>query len=553
MFYISNFSQFAQVSAHLLRHYNEIGLLWSGFLALGEMLPERRKQRRFVQCTSAIVSSGNKHEQAQARVEASDHNWRLLAETMPQLVWTTQPDGRVDYINQRFCDLTQARDEQLHDFGWHQFVHPADYEETLALRERSLATGELYESAYRLKDGRTGNYRWFLARAYPMRDNAGRITKWFGTGTDIDELKRVQHALLQSQERERAFMASTIMGIFTAREETIIEANEAFLRMTGYNQEDVDQGRVNWFQMTAPEYIARTQQEHQRLDQYHSMPAYEKEYLCKDGRYLPVLVGGIITNPDAQEMLCFVLDNTARKEVEQRKGGFLNIASHELRTPLTAVKLQTQLIQRRLKKQGQPQVAVEVQKVEEPIRLLERMIGELLDVSHLQAGTLQYLQEPVDLTELIHEAAAMMEQISLTHIIVIQCPGSLTLLGDKGRLAQAIMNLLSNAIKYSPAADSVEIEVTASADTITMCIHDYGLGIPQEQYEQIFEQFYRIDHQRQGNISGLGVGLYIVAEVVKHHGGTISVTSVVGEGSTFRLTFPRCIAASPIKCPPSEP
>jgi signal transduction histidine kinase len=112
------------------------------------------------------------------------------------------------------------------------------------------------------------------------------------------------------------------------------------------------------------------------------------------------------------------------------------------------------------------------------------------------------------------------------------------LVGDKGRLEQVFINLLSNAIKYSPDASTVEIEASTFAEIVTIRVCDHGIGIPQEQREKIFERFYRVADLSQRAVPGLGMGLYIVAEIVKQHGGTITVESEGGKGSTFQVTLP---------------
>ncbi len=113
-----------------------------------------------------------------------------------------------------------------------------------------------------------------------------------------------------------------------------------------------------------------------------------------------------------------------------------------------------------------------------------------------------------------------------------------SVLGDQDRLGQVFANLISNAIKYSPHAQTVEIDLASSPEIITIRVHDYGMGIPREQCDKIFERFYRVSGSKQKTIPGLGMGLYIVAEIVKSHGGTITVDSEVGRGSTFTVTLP---------------
>jgi signal transduction histidine kinase len=131
-----------------------------------------------------------------------------------------------------------------------------------------------------------------------------------------------------------------------------------------------------------------------------------------------------------------------------------------------------------------------------------------------------------------------MQQMSTTHTIVVRGATAHVLVGDKGRLEQVFINLLSNAMKYSPDANTVEIEASASTEIATIRVCDHGIGIQQEQREKIFERFYRVGDLSQRAVPGLGMGLYIVAEIVKQHGGTITVESEGGNGSTFQVTLP---------------
>jgi signal transduction histidine kinase len=143
----------------------------------------------------------------------------------------------------------------------------------------------------------------------------------------------------------------------------------------------------------------------------------------------------------------------------------------------------------------------------------------------------------VDLNLLLQEVADTLQHMSNTHTIVIHGTAPSYLIGDKGRLEQVFINLLSNAIKYAPDASLIEVEVSNSAETVTIKVRDHGIGIPQEQREKIFERFYRAPDLSQRAVPGLGMGLYIVAEIVKRQGGNITVDSEVGKGSTFSVTF----------------
>ncbi|GHO60544.1 hypothetical protein KSB_90190 [Ktedonobacter robiniae] len=471
------------------------------------------------------------------RAEAEIH---ALIDAIPQLVWTTQPDGSHDLFNQRWHDYTGQSTAEAQGEGWMQCLHPEDRPRVRSAWQRAVQTGGVYETELRLRQNTIGEYRWFLARAMPIRDDTGQILKWFGTSTDIEEKKQAEEALRASQERASVLMNSSIIGIFFAEGEQIVDANDTYLRMTGYTREDLCEGHINWLRMTPPEYLARTQQARQELVIQQFGTPYEKEYACKDGSRLPVVVGVVALRRDPQlHTIGFMLDNSARKELEQRKDDFISMASHELRNPLTALKLQTALLHRQLDKHGTLDQVPALSSMQTQINKITRLVEDLLDVSKIQAGRLEYRQESVDLDALLREIVDTMQQTNPSHTILVHGTAEVSLLGDRDRLGQVFTNLLSNAIKYAPSAEAVEMELSASKDAVVVQVQDHGLGIPRELHDKIFDRFYRVTDPKQKAIPGLGMGLYIVAEIVRHHGGTLMVESEVGKGSTFQVTLPK--------------
>jgi PAS domain S-box-containing protein len=507
---------------------------------LGRAMPVRDETGQIIKWfgTSTDIEEQKRTEQ---QLKESRENWRVLAETVPQFVWTTGPDNRLDYCNQRYCEYAHATFEQLQGHGWRQFLHPEEAEGILAFRYQTLETGEPYESECRLRNGQTGEYRWFLARGTPVRDETGQIVKWFGTNTDIEDQKRIEEALRQSQARVRALIDSKLIGITSIEweGEVLVEANEAFLQMSGYIQEDIDRRTLTRARTTPPEDAPLFERALQELAAHGQHMPIETELVCKDGSRLPVLAGGVLFQDDPRQFVSFVLDNSARKELERRKDDFINMASHELRNPLTILKLQTSLLRRQLARQGIQDSAPALSSMETELNTITRLVGELLDVSKIQAGRLEYRQETVDLDALLREIADTMQQTHPSHSILVHGAVQASLLGDRDRLAQVFTNLLSNAIKYSPDAQTVEMDLSASPEAVTIRVRDHGLGIPREQREKIFERFYRAAGPEQRGIPGLGMGLYIVAEIIKRHGGTIVVDSEVDKGSTFTVTLPR--------------
>jgi PAS domain S-box-containing protein len=227
-----------------------------------------------------------------------------------------------------------------------------------------------------------------------------------------------------------------------------------------------------------------------------------------------------------------------RMELEQRKDEFISMASHELKTPITSLKGYTQLLKRKLEKQGLPESVATLSKMETQLTRLTNLISDLLDVSKIQAGKLDYAQESINIDALVHDIAEMLQQISTTHTITIHGTSHTKVIGDSDRLRQVFTNLISNAIKYSPKANQVDIYLSASQNTVTVSVRDYGIGIPGEHQQKIFDRFYRVSGVHDKTFPGLGMGLYISSEIIKRHDGRLWVESEENKGSTFSISLP---------------
>jgi PAS domain S-box-containing protein len=149
-----------------------------------------------------------REQEVRAAAEANEQRYRFLAEAIPQQVWTAQPDGSLDYVNQQTIAYFSRDAAEMIGDNWQQVIHPDDLEGSLARWQRSLATGEVYEVEFRLRRGSDGDYRWHLGRALPMRDAAGRILRWFGTNTDIDDQKRLYRLAEEANRAKDTFLAT---------------------------------------------------------------------------------------------------------------------------------------------------------------------------------------------------------------------------------------------------------------------------------------------------------------------------------------------------------
>ena len=227
-----------------------------------------------------------------------------------------------------------------------------------------------------------------------------------------------------------------------------------------------------------------------------------------------------------------------RRVQEQRKDEFISMASHELRAPLTSLLGYTELLQMKSTQQGNQEALRALSKMVVQINRLSRLIADLLDLSKIQAGKLAFAEESVDVDALVGEVVESLQQSSTQHQISIEGSAQGEIIGDKERLGQVLINLITNAMKYSPHAERIIIHLRRAQGTLTISVQDFGIGIPMDHQERIFERFYRVSTNREKHFPGSGIGLYISSEIIQHYGGRIWVESVEGQGSTFSFALP---------------
>jgi signal transduction histidine kinase len=234
---------------------------------------------------------------------------------------------------------------------------------------------------------------------------------------------------------------------------------------------------------------------------------------------------------------------TVRQKLEdeaQLKDRFLFMTSHELKTPVTSILIQSQLLQRRLKRQPMETAAVvqALEKIDERTRFLTTMIDELLDLSRMQSHRIKLDRQLYDMNVLCQEVTEDQRIVSGRSILLQKSATPATVYGDYRRLAQVVSNLVNNAIKYSPEPTPIEVSVYQHPQHIILQVRDYGPGIEQDHLTHIFEPFYRTPSAQSSATSGLGLGLAITRQIIDLHEGRIWCTSEQGSGSTFFVALP---------------
>ncbi len=233
-----------------------------------------------------------------------------------------------------------------------------------------------------------------------------------------------------------------------------------------------------------------------------------------------------------------IAENQRLQDASKQKDDFLSMVSHELKTPVTSIKAFAQLLEHDFTKGQNAQGVKMLSRMNAQIDKLTNFIEDLLDVSKIEGGKLQYHLADFDLKEMIYDCVWEMQLTTKKHKIKVDVQGVQMIYGDRDRIGQVLTNLLSNAIKYSPGSKDIIVSTTLTKRFVYVHVKDFGIGISKQKQVKVFERFFRVEGVKEDTYPGLGLGLYISSEIIKRHNGTTSVKSVLRKGSTFSFKLP---------------
>ncbi|SDG11928.1 PAS domain-containing sensor histidine kinase [Mucilaginibacter gossypii] len=233
-----------------------------------------------------------------------------------------------------------------------------------------------------------------------------------------------------------------------------------------------------------------------------------------------------------------VYDITEQKLAEIRKNDFINIASHELKTPLTTVKSYIQVLLAKAKEDDDDFRINALTRVDKQSNKMHSLIRNLLDNARLLEGEFKLDIHPFNIHELLLEVVTDFAVISPSHPIELKDCESVVVNADREKIGQVIENLLSNAVKYSPKGSLIIVRCKTTDGYAQLSVSDEGIGIRRRDQDKLFERFYRVENERIKQVSGFGIGLYLVAEILKYHNSQIAIESEEGAGSTFYFKLP---------------
>lgn len=496
---------------------------------------------------------------AEKALRESEKQFRDFSNSIKNLAWMAHGDGWIYWYNQRWYDYTGTTLEDMQGWGWASVHHPDHVARTTEFIRKAWQAGKEWELTFPLKAA-NGEYRWFLTRAFPIRDDQGKVIRWIGTNTDVNEKLRIQEELKQSEDRLRQisdFMPQIVWS-------TDAHGNHDFFNKRWYEFSgltfDKSKGE-QWSRVVHPDDVERVKGIWQRSLVTGGL--YEAEYRVRrrDGEYRWILAramplrqaNGAIerwfgTSTDihdqktmAQNLETLVYERTKElKRSNEDLQQFAHVSSHDLKEPVRKIQVFANIISERFKQQLPQQVNVNIERIKKSANRIASMIEGVLLYSSLEGSAIMF--EDIDLATTISEVATELElviaeknaKINYTDLPVIQ--------GVPTMIYQLFYNLINNAIKFSKPGRQPVVTISSQLTSSNgrsfhqIKVEDNGIGFSDVYSEAIFTTFTRL-HSKD-DYEGTGLGLALCKKIVERHGGTISAAGVENEGAKFTILLP---------------
>jgi PAS domain S-box-containing protein len=498
--------------------------------------------------------TGRQLQELYASLQNSEDRLRRVINTIPAYVWSTLPDGSVDFVNQRLSDSTGLSAEDLSKAGWSSIVHPDDLARYVNEWHNALATGEPTESEARVRTAKS-EYRWMLVRNVPLRDTRSKIIKWYGTGIDIEDRKRVEEQLLRSEAYLSEAQRLSRTGSFGWQAATgeILWSEETF-HIFGYESSTKPSLRLV-IERTHPEDAFGMQKLLGQVASDGSSFDVEHRLLMPNGdvKHVHVVAHALRDSSGAIEFIGAVTDITSTKNAEEslRKaqadlahvnrvttlGELTATLAHEVNQPIAAASINANVCLRLLKR--------EEPDIEEASKAATRMVGDVNRAAEIISRVRQFFRkgsvprEPVDVNELMREMIVILRNEVAQSSITVQMDFTADLppaIADRVQLQQVLMNLMINGIDAMKNVDGMRQLTLRSRLTdeklLLVSVQDTGLGLPADQADQIFTAFFTTKNY------GTGMGLSISRSIIESHGGRLWAGANEERGANFQFTLP---------------
>ena len=478
-----------------------------------------------------ITRDITEQKRAETALRESERRFRALANAVPSMSWSAAADGTLTWASEQWYDYTGLPPEQ-NSIDWPRLVlHPDDFDRCAHQWQTSLERGTNYsiEARHRRHDGQ---YRWFLTRAVPVRDEDGRVQAWFGTHTDIDSRKRAEDRFVRLNETLIYILEAIPDVVFVVGPDGGIEfrnpAASRFMGAAGMNslppaiRAELDR-------------VLKTGEHHLPTD-FKTVHRFIIDH--QERFFLSRIVCMMTPERRAFGAVAMLQDITEFRLLDEVKTNLLATVSHELKTPLTGVLTALMVLLEQAWGPLNPKQTELLSIARDDSQRLLRTLLTLLDLTRFESSALGMRFESAPPHELVaaalEEVRATASNAGVTVATEVE-PALPAVQVDRERIRHVLTNFLTNAIKFSPRGGKVLVRARRKNSEIYFGVADRGPGVAQEYQSRIFEKFFRIPDAPH---AGAGLGLSIAREFVRAHDGRIGVASEPGKGSEFYFLLP---------------
>ncbi|MBI3248871.1 MAG: PAS domain S-box protein [Deltaproteobacteria bacterium] len=479
------------------------------------------------------------HQQVIDYLQQQSALFLALAETSPISVFIFQGEY-FRYMNAAGAALLGYRLDEFPTMPFWQVIHP-DFRELAKERGIARQQGAAVPTQYELKIlTKSGEERWVLYTGR-MIEVEGKPAV-LGTSFDITEHKQAEEKLRASEERYRNWFENANDAIVTLTlDGQVTSVNRGLEAMLGWPREELIGQHYRKF--VPPTSVATGEEQTRRFLAGERTPSiFEAEQMRQDGSIVPVEVRTRAIRDKNGKPIGFqgvYRDISARKALERQRADFLAMLTHDIKNPLGVILGYSEMLLEMLQSQGRAEESALVEKLKSSAFTVHSLVNNHLDLSRIEAGAVALAKSPLDLGSLLmrvgrqYEAGARRRQLSF-HFSLQDEP--ITVVGDGVALERVFANLVQNAVKFTPAAGQVTLSLTREKALAIATVADTGPGIAPEEIPSLFEKYQRA--KASAAQEGVGLGLFIAKSLVEAHNGHIEVQSVLGHGTSFRVTLP---------------
>lgn len=369
----------------------------------------------------------------------------------------------------------------------------------------------------------------------PVFDTNGNVSAVMVLGIDVSEKVNARRAIEEVKERIRLAIEAADIGTYEYRFDTDdFVTSERFDEIVGLKSGITRKELVSQYHPEDKKLSDQALSEGKRTGRIFYETRLVHQGTIKWVRFQAKVYFDDKDRP--QRTLGTAIDITQQKALQQQKDDFISIASHELKTPITSLKASLQLITKIKEHTNQALFPKLLDQATRSMNKISELVDDLLNVSKMNQGQIELKKSWFSVADMLERAFSHIRETS-RYSLVLQGDLDESIVADEHRIEQVVVNLVNNAIKYAPESYLIYMNIERLADDLKITVRDTGPGISKDKIPQLFDRYYRADASGK-QVSGLGLGLYICAEIVQRHGGQIGVESEVGVGSSFWFTLP---------------